>query len=92
VSDASFLPGGGIGAAFQVAALAACAVAQRRAGARVAPVLAAVAAALIGLSFLQWVTASSAFQLVALVGWLTFLAWMVATGLWMVGGRRRTVT
>lgn len=87
-AETAFLPGGGIGGGIQVLALASFGIAQRRSGTGRTAMLALVSAAVMGLAYLlRAVVPGDAPTLVALVGWLAFIAWSAVTSLALVRER-----
>lgn len=89
LSYATFLPGGGVGSALLVAALAGFAVAQRRTRA-LAPWsgrLAAAGAVLVAIAYAQYIVPPAFF--IALFGYVAYMAWTVVVSLGLLRSEAR---
>lgn len=88
LAETAFLPGGGIGGGIQVLALASLGMAQRRSGSGRTATLALGSAAVMGLAYLlRPIIPGDPPTLVALMGWIAFIAWSTVTSLGLVRDR-----
>lgn len=83
-AETMFLPGGGIGGAAQVLALIAFGMAQRRSGAHRTASLAFTSAGVMALGYVRVLIPGDSATLVALVGWIAFIAWSLITSFGLV--------
>lgn len=91
VAYAAYLPGGGAGGLFFVAAMAGFATAQRRSAAFAAGSgsLAIASAVLSAVAYAQYVIPAALY--VGLIGWLAYIAWTVVVSLGLLrSGERRS--